>query len=80
MYSKDATLNTVRGPARVIATREEPHIVNGAHPTVPDGGELFPEEGKDYVVEFVREEQNQFLKTTYVDYTHSDLSALVIQE
>jgi hypothetical protein len=78
MYKKGQIVKTEIGQARIIATKLDPHIINGNHPFKSDGEELFPQNGKDYVVAFKNTKENEFLAETYKDMTELELKSIEI--
>ncbi len=79
MYKKDDKLKTLRGNAFVLATKQDPHIINGAYPFLNDGEKLYPEDSKDYVIAFENNDNNITLGSIYTHLSISELDRILIK-
>lgn len=79
MYKKGDKLKTLRGNAIVLATEQEAHIINGAHPFLNEGEKLYPEDSKDYVIAFENNDNNITLGSIYTHLSISELGRIIIK-
>ena len=79
MYKKNDIIKTVRGEACITATKNEYHIINGAHPFINNGDKWYPSNPKDYIVAFRNSSKSSSVEYIYEELTQLELELLIIK-
>ena len=77
---KEYVFKTKKGSCIIIATKEDPHIINGSNPLKNNGDDLFPDFNKDYIVSFKNDDKDSSLSCIDVHMSEMELTSIIYNE